>query len=148
MSDPAPIVHERVVPCRAAEAFAAYVDIDTWWPPTYTADPDTLETVVLETHVGGRIGAVHTDLGHHDWGEVTAWDPGRRLAHTFTLAQDPAHATHVEVIFDDREHAGCRVRHVHGGWTEANAEVRARFTDWPMLLDRAFAAFEGGRPPR
>jgi hypothetical protein len=148
MSDPPPIVHERVVACHATEAFAAYVDIGTWWPPTYTANADTLETVVLDPYVGGRIGAVHTDLGRHDWGEVTAWDPGHRVAHSFTLAQDPEQPSHVEVTFDDREHGGCRVRHVHGGWTAATAEVRARFGDWPTLLDRAFAAFEPDPPPR
>ena len=31
---------------------------------------------------------------------------------------------------------GCTTRFAHGGWTDANAEARAKFGDWPLLLDR------------
>ncbi|HET6981579.1 MAG TPA: hypothetical protein VFI53_05525 [Myxococcaceae bacterium] len=31
---------------------------------------------------------------------------------------------------------GCSVRFEHGGWTEANAEQRAKFREWPLLLRR------------
>jgi hypothetical protein len=77
--------------------------------------------------------ATHRDLGEHDWGEITVWEPGRRLVHTFTLAQDPEHPSEVAVEFAPRAD-GSTLRFAHGGWTDANANERARFGDWPVLL--------------
>jgi hypothetical protein len=94
--------------------------------------------VTIEPWVGGRVYATHSDLGKHDWGEVTVWDPGQRLGHTFTLAQDPEHPSRVELEFVSGD-GGCTVRLAHGGWTAANAKARSKFADWPVLLDR-FAA--------
>jgi uncharacterized protein YndB with AHSA1/START domain len=75
---------------------------------------------------------------------VTAWEPGHRLVHTFTLAQDARHPSEVALEFvpgEDRGEAGtgCTVRFAHGGWTEANVAARKKFSDWPVMLDR-FAA--------
>lgn len=131
-----PIAHERTLRCGAAQAFAAYTErIGEWWDPRYTANPATLRSVTIEPRVGGRIFATHEDLGEHDWGKVTAWEPGRLLVHSFTLAQDPAHPSEVAVEFVDRED-GCTMQFAHGGWTDANAADRAKFGDWPLLLDR------------
>jgi uncharacterized protein YndB with AHSA1/START domain len=80
----------------------------------------------------------HSDVGEDDWGEVIAWEPGRRLVHTFTLAQDPEHPSEVAVEFEPTGE-GCTVRFAHGGWTEANVATREKFSDWPVMLDR-FAA--------
>jgi hypothetical protein len=134
-----PITHERALRCTAEQAFHVYTSrIGDWWDPRYTADAETLETVTIEQRQGGRVFATHSDLGVDDWGEVTVWEPGRRLVHTFTLAQDPAHPSEVAVEFLPAGE-GCRVRFAHGGWNEGNAAVRQKFGDWDMLLDR-FAA--------
>jgi hypothetical protein len=37
---------------------------------------------------------------------------------------------------------GCRVRFEHGRWTAENADQRAKFSEWPLLL-RRFAAVAG-----
>jgi activator of Hsp90 ATPase-like protein len=135
-----PITHDYALPCAAGEAFETYVGrIADWWDPRYTANADTLEAVTIEPRVGGRVYATHSDIGRDDWGEVTVWEPGRRLAHTFTLAQDVEHPSEVAVEFVPKQGDGCTVRFAHGGWTEANAAVRAKFSDWPVMLDR-FAA--------
>ena len=127
-----PIAHELSLSCSGEEAFGAYTErIGDWWDPRYTANAETLESVTIEPRVGGRVYATHSDIGEHDWGDVIAWAPGRRLVHTFTLGQDPAHASEVAVEFGDG-----RVRLVHGGWTQANAAAREKFNDWPALLDR------------
>jgi hypothetical protein len=142
MSDEAlyPIAFEYVLICSAEHAFATYtVRIGKWWDPRYTANPETLETVTIEPRVSGRVYAIHSDLGEHDWGEVTVWDSGRRLVHTFSLAQDPEHPTEVAVEFKPAEGGGCMVRFAHGGWTEANVAARRKFGDWRVMLDR-FAA--------
>jgi hypothetical protein len=140
-----PIVHEYRLRCSAEDAFAIYTRrIGEWWDARYTANAETLETVTIEPRVGGRVFAVHRDIGDDDWGEVTVWEPGRRLVHTFTLAQDPQHPSEVAVEFAaDEGGRGCTVRFAHGGWTQANADVRKKFSDWPVMLDR-FAALADG----
>lgn len=139
--DLTPIELEYVLRCDCERAFATYAGrIGEWWDPRYTANAETLETVTIEPQVGGRVVATHSDLGEHDWGEVTVWQPGRRLVHTFTLAHDSGHPSEVAVELAAVEaDAGCAVRFAHGGWTEANATDRRKFGDWQVLLDR-FAA--------
>jgi hypothetical protein len=139
MSDLSPLTHERSLSCDPEHAFATYVGrISEWWDPRYTANADTLQAVTIEPRVGGRVYATHSDLGEHDWGEVTVWEPGRRLAHSFTLAQDPEHPSEVAVEFVDNP-GGSTVRFAHGGWIEASVKDREKFGDWPIMLDR-FAA--------
>ena len=75
---------------------------------------------------------------------------GRRLVHTFTLAQDPQHPSEVSVEFVPGEGqgeagTGCTVRFAHGGWTEASAATRKKFGDWPVMLDRFAALAESDR---
>jgi hypothetical protein len=135
-----PIVHLYHLRCAAEPAFEAYTTgIGRWWDPQYTADPATLETVTIEPRVGGRVYASHADLGEHDWGEVTVWEPGRRIEHTFHLAQDPSHPTTVSARFAPTGTPGCTFRFSHGGWSDANAAARPRFADWPGILARFVA---------
>jgi hypothetical protein len=147
MSDEAtsPIEFEYVVRCNAGDAFATYTDrIGKWRDPRYTANPETPEAVTIEPRVGGRVYAMHADLGEHPWGEVRVWDPGRRLVHTFTLAQNPEHPSVIAVEFADNGAGGSSVRFAHGGWTEANADVRRKFGDRKLLLDRFAALANSG----
>ena len=135
----APITLEYELGCSAEQAFATYTGrIGEWWDPRYTADAETVETVTIEPRIGGRVFERHRDGRELDWGEVTDWQPGRRLIHTFALAQDPAHPSEVAAEFVPNGDA-CTVRFSHGGWTEANVSDRQKFGDWPVLLDR-FAA--------
>lgn len=137
-----PIVHEYALACSPGHAFDVYVDrIGEWWHPDYSANPATLQTVTIEAHVGGRVVARHSVEGELTWGEVTAWEPGRRLAHTFTLAQPQDRPSAVTVRFEPAA-SGCLVRFEHGGWDEGNASVRDKFSDWPVMLDR-FAVLTG-----
>ena len=135
----AAIVSEYTLSASPEHAFATYTErIGEWWDGQYTANAETLEAVTIEPRVGGRVYATHSDLGRDDWGEVTVWEPGRRLVHTFTLAQDERHPSEVSVEFVPDE-GGCVMRFAHGGWTEANVAERRKFSDWSHLLNR-FAA--------
>ena len=139
MSDEAasPITHTYVLRCTAEHAFATYTGrIAEWWDPRYTANGETLLAVTIEPRVGGRLYAKHRDIGEHDWGQVTVWEPGQRLVHVFALAQDPRHPSEVAVEFAPDEGGGSTVRFTHGGWTEANVAARKRFSDWHVMLDR------------
>jgi len=139
----APITYEYALPCSAEEAFGAYTGrIGDWWDPRYTANADTLETLVIQPLVGGRVFGRHSDLGDDDWGEVAAWDPGRRVVHTFTLAQDRAYPSEVEVEFAPEDGGTCTMRFAHGGWTDANADARPKFGDWPVILERYVALLD------
>jgi hypothetical protein len=137
-----PIVLEYTLQSSADHAFSVYTaNIGEWWDPRYSADPETLEWVTIEPRVGGRVYATHSDLGDVGWGEVTAWEPGRRLAHTFTLAQDPVHPSEIDVAFSPAgaEQDRSAMRFAHGGWTDENVSVRQKFRDWPVLLERFVA---------
>ena len=139
-----PITFDYTLRCSADDAFGAYTErISEWWHPGYTANADTLQAVTIEPSVGGRVYATHSDMGEHEWGEVTAWEPGRRLTYSFTLAQDPQHPTKVDVAFVPSE-AGCTVQFAHSGWSDINRSARQKFADWPTMLDR-FAALAEGR---
>jgi uncharacterized protein YndB with AHSA1/START domain len=131
-----PIAFSYELPCGPAEAFAVYTErIGEWWDARYTANAETFESVVIEPRAGGSVYETHSDGARYDWGEVTVWEPGRRLVHTFTLAQDAAHPSEVSVEFVP-EGDGCKVRFEHGGWTDENVADRKKFGDWPVMLDR------------
>jgi Activator of Hsp90 ATPase homolog 1-like protein len=134
-----PIVHSYELTCRADQAFDVYVNrIGEWWHPTYTANADSLQTVLIEPGPTGRIIAVHDDIGEDVWGEVSVWEPPHRLEHTFTLAHSSGHASRISVEFEPQGD-GCKMRFEHGGWNDPNLSDRVKFSDWPLILDR-FAA--------
>ena len=139
MTDLSPITFEYRLACTPKHAFDTYAErIGEWWDPRYTASAETFEDVTIEPGEGGRVYESHRNGETYEWGEVTAWKPGRRLVHSFALAQDPAHPSAVALEFAPDEE-GCLVRFAHGGWTEANGADRRKFGDWPVMLDR-FAA--------
>lgn len=137
-----PITHAYELRCARELAFDVFTRrIGEWWPATYTMNPATLRAVTLEPRVGGRLFATHRDEGEHEWGRVRLWEPGHRLAVSWTLAQPPEHPSELTVSFVERE-GGCTVLLEHGGWSAANALSRSKFSDWPLILER-FAALAG-----
>jgi Activator of Hsp90 ATPase homolog 1-like protein len=139
MSDLSPITFEHRLACSPEHAFDTYARrIGEWWHGQYTANADTFETVTIEPGVGGRVYESHRGGDVYEWGEVTVWERGKQLVHSFALAQDPAHPSEVSVAFTPDDD-GCIVDFAHGGWTEENVADRKKFGDWPVLLDR-FAA--------
>lgn len=130
-----PIRLERSLPVSPETAFAAFTErIGEWWDPTYSADPATFTGAVVEGREGGRVYGRHSDLGEVAWGRVAAWEPGRRLAWSWTLAQDATHPSLVEVTFEPDEH-GSLMCLSHGGWDAHNARYRHKFGDWPRIVD-------------
>jgi hypothetical protein len=137
-----PHVHEVVVGCDPATAFEIWTTRGgAWWPGGYTADERTFSGLTIEPHVGGRVVERHDDGRTFVWGEVTVWEPGAHLAHTFSLAHsgDPSA---VDVRFTAAD-GGTLVRLEHGGWHEGNVMDRPKFGDWPVIL-ASFAALAGG----
>jgi hypothetical protein len=136
----APIVHELRLACPVDTAFDTYARrMGEWWPPQYTAHASTFSGLAVEPVVGGRLVASYGAV-EHEWGRVTLWEPTAHLAHTFTLAQPSGRESLVRVDLRATRH-GTAVRVEHGGWAQGTEGVRARFTDWPLILSRyAFLA--------
>ena len=131
-----PIRLERSLPVSPEMAFAAFTErIGEWWDPAYSADPATFTGAVLEGREEGMVYGLHSDLGEVSWGRIAAWQPHRRLAWSWTLAQDAAHPSLVEVTFEPEEE-GSVMRLSHGGWNAGNARYRHKFGDWPRIVDR------------
>ena len=143
MIEPIRIAFE--VACPAPHAFEVWTTrIGQWWPPdhTVTAEPDL--TVVLERRPGGRIFERTHDGAEHDWGEVTVWDPPRRLAYLWHLRRDRADATEVEIRFVDQGEATTLVEIEHRGWERLGAEGESwrdrNHGGWATLLPHFKAA--------
>jgi hypothetical protein len=131
-----PITHEYLLRCSPEHAFDAYaVRIGDWWPAMYSADASTFSGVSIEPHVGGAVLEEHRDGETHRWGEVTAWERGRLLSYTSTLAQTRESPSVIMVRFSPAG-AGCRMIFEHGGWNERNQDDRRKFGDWPLILAR------------
>jgi len=103
--------------CPAEHAFDVWTRrIADWWPVDHTVSAETGLTVILEPRAGGRIYERMADGTEHDWGEVTAWEPPRRLVYLWHLRRDRADATDVELRFIAMDGSRSRVEIEHRGW--------------------------------
>ena len=133
---------EVVVDAAPHEAFTLFTDeIGLWWRTgtRYWNDPERGLSVRIEPYVGGRFVEVY-DLDSGDGfevGRVTAWEPGERVAFTWTQADWPPEAgTTIEVTFAATD-GGTRVRLEHSGFDRVpNAEAFAGGYDqgWKEVL--------------
>lgn len=104
---------EVIVDASPEDAFHAFTaEIGLWWrrDTPYWNDAEKGLTVRIEPHVGGRFVEVYDlDTGDgYEVGRVTAWDPGRRFAMTWTQTGWPEEvSTDVEVTFEPE---GARTR--------------------------------------
>jgi len=87
-----------------------------WWPVTHTVTAETGLEVVFEAGPGGRIFERTAAGVEGDWGEITVWEPPRRLGYLWHIRADRADATEVEIAFSDHGDATTRVEIEHRGW--------------------------------
>ena len=111
------------VACPSDHAFDVWTaDIDRWWPADHTVTGSDDLQVVLEPRPGGRIYE-RTPAGvEHDWGDVTVWEPPRRLVYLWHLRRDRADATEVDIRFVPVEPSRTRVEIEHRGWEALGAQ--------------------------
>ncbi|HEV2035590.1 MAG TPA: SRPBCC domain-containing protein [Candidatus Dormibacteraeota bacterium] len=106
-----------VVACPADHAFTTWTQkASAWWPAEHTVSGDKGMEIVFEPRAGGRIFERTTDGREIEWGEITEWDPPRRLGYRWHIATDPVNATDVEIAFLELPDASTRVEIEHGGW--------------------------------
>ena len=100
-------------------------------------------TVTFEPREGGRIYERTPDGAEHDWGEVLAWEPPRRLVYLWHLRFDRTDATEVEIRFETAAE-GTRVSITHSGWERLGARAAERRErnerGWAGLLPHYVAA--------
>lgn len=114
-----PIVVEFTVEKTAKHAFEVWAGRPSlWWPKSHTVNKQEDLAVVFEPHPGGRIFERTRDGAENDWGEVTIWEPPRRLAFTWHLFFDPVEATNVEITFSEIGATSTRIRIEHSGWEQ------------------------------
>lgn len=119
-----PIVVEVRVPLSPDDAYGLFTSF-SWW-------------VEYGREVGAAVRVsdevVFDNLaGPSSIGRVLHQNRPTHWAQTFTLAQDPAAPTRIDVHFR-ADGDGTKVRLEHGGWDVRNGERRAHFTDWPIIL--------------
>ena len=115
------------VACPVEHAFATWTErTSTWWPVSHTVSvADGLE-VIFEPRVGGGIFERTAVGDEHDWGEITAWEPPRRLGYLWHLRADRADATDVEITFVPIDAGTTRVEIEHSGWDRLGAAGEER----------------------
>ena len=130
------IVHKSITVARPADvAFKIFVEeIQQWWPlESYSfLGPDA--TITIEPREGGRFFQSSPDGREYTIGEVTGYEPGRRLAYTWNHGQDRG-TTHVEIRFI-AEGSSTRLEVAHSGWESLTDQTLAAGYDsgWNPVL--------------
>ena len=133
------------VACPAEHAFAVWTSrISAWWPLDHAVAPEPGLRIVLEPGVGGRIFERTTAGVEVEWGEVTVWEPPRRLGYLWHIGADRTDATDVEITFIEGPDGTTRVHIEHRGWERlgviADASRDANLAGWESLLPHFVAA--------
>ena len=139
------------VDCPVDHAFTVWTArISTWWPADHTVSADPGLRIVLEPRVGGRIFERTAAGTEHEWGEVTVWEPPRRLGYRWHLRRDRADATEVEITFTANGDAGTLVEIEHRGWERLGAagpdRREANKGGWRTLLPHYVSAVSAAGP--
>jgi hypothetical protein len=114
------------IDCAPDHAFDIWTErFDQWWPSGHTVSGDPA-AIVLERRVGGRIYERTADGTEIDWGEITVWQPPRRLAYLWHIRRDRTDATDVELTFVDTGNGTTRLQIVHTGWERLGSGA----TEW------------------
>jgi uncharacterized protein YndB with AHSA1/START domain len=133
------------VECSIEHAFDTWTaQIGRWWPADHSYSGEAGLSVFLEGRVGGRIYERTSSGREHEWGQITTWDPPRRLVYLWHLRADRADATEVEITFLEQGQSSTRVEIEHRGWERLGArgpDWRARNQGgWSTLLPHFVAA--------
>jgi uncharacterized protein YndB with AHSA1/START domain len=146
-----PISLSIFVHCPMERAFQVFTEeTSSWWPVrSHSIGEDTVVSVVMEGHVGGRIYEVLRDGTQADWGRFRVWDPPHRIEYDWNPNPDRTTWTHVITTFE-AEGDGTRVSLEHRGWELLGDEarrVRASYATeggWPLVLSRFTDAANAG----
>jgi len=115
------------VACAPDHAFQTWTaQTSIWWPSSHTVSASDGLEVIFEPRVGGRIFERTSEGVEHDWGEIIAWEPPRRVAYLWHLRVDQADATEVDISFIAGDPGTTRVEIEHRGWERLGSDALAR----------------------
>jgi len=147
-----PVVKTIDVRRTAGDAFRLFTgEISAWWPRKHTRAKDAAGEVTVrvdfETRVGGRIYETLNTGEERDWGEVMAYEPGKRVLFSFQMGRPKDKAGEVEVRFEPLGDGVCRVTLTHAHWERLGDEaevMRGRFSGgWEFVFVDGFGAYAG-----
>lgn len=150
----APVVKTLELKRSADDAFRIYVhEASKWWPlESHALSPENGTKAIdhiVEPRVGGRVYEVAEDGRQFDWGEVLAYEPGRRFAMTWQLGQPRAQSGDVDVAFEPTGPNSCRVMLTHSGWErmgEKAQQMRQGYDmGWASVFGERFANYANPR---
>ncbi len=136
-----PLVKRVNVPGTTEVVFELFTSrIGEWWPRlTHSVGGDAAVSVEMGVGVGERIVEVTSDGTEHEWGRITDWAPGERVAFSWRPGLAPEQATHVAITVRSTAE-GTEVTLVHDGWAtrgENWEEMRGNYdTGWDLVLGR------------
>lgn len=111
-----PIVFDFEVAAPPDHAFRVWTDgCAVWWPKSHSMSQSEDFEVIFEPFVGGRILERGPDGAEHDWGEVTVWEPPRRVVYRWHIFLSRENATMVTVTFKPTD-LGTAVRVENSGF--------------------------------
>lgn len=149
----APVVKSIDVRRKPADAFRLFTEeISAWWPlKKHTRAKDAAGEVTVrvdfETRVGGRIFETLNTGEQREWGEVLAFEPGQRVAFSFSMGRPKDKSGEVDVRFEAIDADACRVTLTHSHWErfgdEAEAMRRGFSGGWDAVFIDGFGSFAG-----
>jgi hypothetical protein len=105
------------VACPVEDAFDLWTRrTSSWWPPSHTVTGERGLQVIFEGRTGGRIFERTPSGREVDWGEITVWEPPRRLCYLWYIRTDRSDATEVEIRFNGSGEPPTRIEIEHRGW--------------------------------
>lgn len=130
------------VPISPEDAFRLFTDgASSWWPlPTHSVYADDATGVVYEPRAGGRVYETTADGRTAEWGVISVWEPGERLAMSWHPGNEPALATQIDIHFSETPEGGTLVDLVHAGWEVRGADAEKMMagydTGWKFVLGK------------
>jgi len=143
----APVRASRVVNAKRERAFEIFAhELAQWWPRGYTFSGEKLAAIGIEPVAGGRWFECDIDGREIAWGDVRAFDPGKRLVLSWAIGaqrqpEAPRHASEIEIRFvqEGWRQTLVTVEHRqfarHGQGAEQMREGMASPLGWSFLLD-------------
>jgi uncharacterized protein YndB with AHSA1/START domain len=141
-----PVRKSIEVKCSQEHAFRVFTEqMNAWWPrATHSIGQAQSVACAIEGRVGGRVFETLANGDQISWGQVLAWDPPRRLAFSWHLAQGQDTASEVEIKFSAAGSGTTRVDLEHRNWERFGGENARERRDnyekgWGLILTQSYA---------
>ena len=144
-----PVVKTIVVARAQEDAFRLYTqEFGKWWPhATHSLGGDKVAAVTMEGRKGGRIFERWADGTEQLWGTVVAWEPPRRVVHSWHVGGPPEPASEVEIRFEMVAPSRTRVVLEHRKWEklgDKGREMREGYNNgWESVFIERFGNHAG-----